>query len=262
MGDVLPAWLQNLLGNVITLNAIQTKIDDAEENSDRVALFYWYGRLANILLIFEPVDTDSFNGEDLPDFNRLSAKLNQGFDTPPTPYTDDNEEEVESVDLPGNYFTNAFYFTRGFTDTAFKGTSPNSTICEGNLTMIAYTAKAVKDSVFETEDGAVMGQNAIEFQMLLETVYPITFSCYYAGYEMKATMDNYLENFGQQDAMMYNSVHKLGSLYDAIYYLRKHIALDRAEILTYSEMGVYWYKTGAYVGLILSIVLYTPAGGI
>jgi hypothetical protein len=26
---------------VITLNAIQTKIDDAKENSDRVALFYW-----------------------------------------------------------------------------------------------------------------------------------------------------------------------------------------------------------------------------
>jgi hypothetical protein len=51
--------------------------------------------------------------------------------------------------------------------------------------------------------------------MLLETVHPITFGCYYAGYEMKDTMHNYMENFGNQDAMVYNSVHKLGKLYDA-----------------------------------------------
>jgi hypothetical protein len=74
---------------VITLNAIQTKIDDSKESGDRVALYYWYGRLMNILLIFEPVDNDSFSDEDLPDFNRLATtKLSQGFDSPPTPYND------------------------------------------------------------------------------------------------------------------------------------------------------------------------------
>jgi hypothetical protein len=44
--------------------------------------------------------------------------------------------------------------------------------------------------------------------------------------------------------------------------LRKHLAIDRTEILTASEMGDYWYKVGEYAGLILSIVLYTPGEGI
>jgi hypothetical protein len=68
IGEVLPAWLQNLLGNVITLNAIQTKIDDAKLDNDTVAMLYWYGRLTNILLIFDPVEVDTFEDEELPDF--------------------------------------------------------------------------------------------------------------------------------------------------------------------------------------------------
>jgi hypothetical protein len=78
---------------------------------------------------------------------------------------------------------------------------------------------------------------------------------------MKGTLDNYVENFGQQNAMVYNSVHKLGKLYDTLFFLRRQLAIDRSEILTASEMGDHWHKIGEYAGLILSIVLYTPAGG-
>ena len=58
--EILPAWLQNLLGNVITLNSIQKKIDDAKLANDTVALCYWYGRLFNILLVFDPIEVDDF----------------------------------------------------------------------------------------------------------------------------------------------------------------------------------------------------------
>jgi hypothetical protein len=132
-------------------------------------LYYWYGRLFNILLVFEPIDNDNFSNSDLPDFNRLATTtLSQGFDSPPTPYNDEisegaEEEEQIDVDLPGNYFTNAFFFTRGFTDSAFRDTSPNSTICEGNLTQLAQTTKAVKQDFFETIDPEIMHENAIEF---------------------------------------------------------------------------------------------------
>ena len=60
--------------------------------------------------------------------------------------------------------------------------------------------------------------------------------------------------------MLYNSVHKLGDLYDAIYYGRKHLALDRSQLTTYEQVANYWYKMGAYLGLIVYTVLYTPTG--
>jgi hypothetical protein len=62
--------------------------------------------------------------------------------------------------------------------------------------------------------------------------------------------------------MLYNSVHKLGDLYDTIYYARKHLALDRSQLITYEQVANYWYKMGAYLGLIVYTVLYTPAEGL
>lgn len=40
---------------------IQTKIQAARDSYDSVAVAYWYGRLANIGLIFEPIADDSYN---------------------------------------------------------------------------------------------------------------------------------------------------------------------------------------------------------
>jgi hypothetical protein len=60
-----------------------------------------------------------------------------------------------------------------------------------------------------------------------------------------------VDNFGSQDAMLYNSVHKLGKLYDASYFFRLHVSKDRTQIETYEEMANYWFKMGAYLGLIV-----------
>ncbi len=252
VGEVLPAWLQNLLGNVITINAIQTKIEDAKEDNDTVAVYYWYGRLANILLIFDPVQEDTFEEEEIPDFDMLLAPLKQSFD-----YPDENDEP--RPEIPGNVITNAFYFARGFIDAAFQDTSPNSTICEGNLTAAYHTAFALKHDFFETQDAQVVAQNAVEFESLLATAYPITFSCYYAGAEISSTVETYAGNFGNRENMLYNTVRKLGYMYDAVYYFREHLKQNRSLIDSKREMANYWYKTGGYVGLISYIVLYTPA---
>ena len=128
--DILPAWLQNLLGNVITLNSIQKKIDDAKLANDTVALYYWYGRLMNILVVFDPIVMDEFEDEDAPSFNLLALNtinklvFGRGFDSLAT---DDSEHSEE--DLPGNLFTNTFFLTRGFFSTSFGDSSRNSTVC-------------------------------------------------------------------------------------------------------------------------------------
>jgi len=66
---VFPAWLQNLLGNVITLNAIYAKIEDAQYAGDDVALAYWYGRLIRIMIDFEPIPEDGLEDHDMDDFD-------------------------------------------------------------------------------------------------------------------------------------------------------------------------------------------------
>ena len=56
--DWFPAWLQSALGDVVTVNSIRNKLAEAVALDDRVAQMYWYGRLGDILINFEPIDMD------------------------------------------------------------------------------------------------------------------------------------------------------------------------------------------------------------
>ena len=46
-----------------TITQIQEKIELAEANNDTVAVSFWYGRLAYISLIFEPIPEDTYGTE-------------------------------------------------------------------------------------------------------------------------------------------------------------------------------------------------------
>jgi len=52
------AWLQNLLGNVITFNALYNKIVEATRAGNEREMMYWYGRLCTLLINFEPIPED------------------------------------------------------------------------------------------------------------------------------------------------------------------------------------------------------------
>jgi hypothetical protein len=56
--DFFPAWLQSLLGNVVTVNSIRKKIEMTADSGDDLAKFYWYGRLIDIFMNFEPIEID------------------------------------------------------------------------------------------------------------------------------------------------------------------------------------------------------------
>lgn len=103
-----------------------------------------------------------------------------------------------------------------------------------------------------------MSQNAVEFQQLLETAYPITYNCYCARTEIKYEWGGYLEELTDPDNIVYNSVHKTASLYDAFYYLRKQWETDRSTLTTEDELKNYWYKLGGYCGLITRIIMTPP----
>ena len=112
--------------------------------------------------------------------------------------------------------------------------------------------------MWQTSNDTLMEESAINFQEVLETVHPIAFSCYYAYFEYEDTLDSYTDNFGDNEVMIYNAVHKLGLLYDTLYFLKKHTEIDRTQITSFEEMANYWYKLGAYSGLVFNIVLNSP----
>ena len=55
-GSVFEAWLQNLLGNVITFNSIYKKIEEAEEAENTREVYFWYGRFTILFIDFEPIE--------------------------------------------------------------------------------------------------------------------------------------------------------------------------------------------------------------
>ena len=56
--DGFLAWLENLLGNVITFNALYKKITEAEDADNQRELMYWYGRLCTLIINFDPIPED------------------------------------------------------------------------------------------------------------------------------------------------------------------------------------------------------------
>ena len=66
-GDVFAAWLQNLLGNVITFNSLYKKINEANEAENMREVYYWYGRFFTLFINFEPIEDDTL--DDLDDFD-------------------------------------------------------------------------------------------------------------------------------------------------------------------------------------------------
>ena len=51
----MPAWGQSLFGEVLTINSIRMKLSDAADKNDKIAKYYWYGRIADIAINFEPI---------------------------------------------------------------------------------------------------------------------------------------------------------------------------------------------------------------
>jgi len=56
--DWYQAFLQSMIGNVLTLNNYQNRIVIASENEDRLLTFYIYGKIFYLLAKFEPIDLE------------------------------------------------------------------------------------------------------------------------------------------------------------------------------------------------------------
>lgn len=60
IGSWVAALVQNLLSNVNSITQIQEKMQAATQSNDTIALQFWRGRLANIVIVFDPIPTDDY----------------------------------------------------------------------------------------------------------------------------------------------------------------------------------------------------------
>jgi len=54
---------------------------------------------------------------------------------------------------------------------------------------------------------------------------------------------------------MFNVFNAMGPLYDVIYYLRGWQSQDKVDLITETEVKGYWYRLGAYYGILTSLLL-------
>lgn len=231
-GDVFEAWLQGLLGNVITMNSIYKKIEEAEQAENQKEVYFWYGRFAILFIDFDPIEDDdsmeAFGDDDeFIDFFATDALVMSGhsgqeleLQATERRLRSSNAGRRVSPKVQG-FFGNSFAMANGFVNASFGDASPNAKICETNVTRIINFGSAFIGQVKNGSE-AQLAEAATSAENVLAAVHPITFSCYTSVSEFGETIDYYMDTFSDFNKVTYNLIHKLGAIYDTVYYLTKH----------------------------------------
>ena len=99
-----------------------------------------------------------------------------------------------------------------------------------------------------------MNKSSNEVENLLSTAYPLTFGCYHSVDEVRTVSTSYIDTFEDVHSVTYNIVHKLGPLYDAVYYtILWHNKSDEVDSRSH-----YYFRLGLYYGTIIKLLLWTP----
>lgn len=167
-------------------------------------------------------------------------------------------DNLRNGPIVGGFFSNSYGFTSGFLNASFGDASPSSQICETNITrFLGFSGKFVDQFMEGTTDS--LEASVFSFENILASVHPIAFGCYSSVFEFSETSDYYMETFSDFSKVTYNLIHKLGNIYDTIFYLIKHQQkkeeLDKA---TEAEVSDWWFKLGIYYGTLSFLIFYSP----
>ena len=158
-------------------------------------------------------------------------------------------------------------------------------MCQTNITRIVEnTVKFIDELRAATNES--LNASAVSFENILGSLYPITFSCYHSLYEYGEIAVMYGATIADGLQLLYNIIHKLGNIYDCIFFLVRHhknhpftanpvlnetlpeitddspeddIALVDAAIKEYElAKEDWWFRLGIYYGTLIDLLLYVP----
>lgn len=264
-GDWFPAWLQNLLGNTVTFTALYEKIKEAHDTKNLPDALFWYGRLTFIIFDFHPIS----GGETDIDFESDTAQpwwvdsntenLAHDFSVPTRRSSLNAALREEHHPRVEGWFDEAYGFLAGFLNITFGDKAPNSSICISNVTRVVEVSLDFGNHIVVISNDSWL-EASYDFQQIFETIHPIFYSCYRSAFEYYEAALDYGVTFTDWRNLVYNLIHNIGFLYDAIYFLVIHhmaYAKDEIKEATVEEQANWFYKLGIYYGTLIYRIFYT-----
>lgn len=112
-----------------------------------------------------------------------------------------------------------------FLNSSVAISSKNSSICLGNLTQLnqslSLLATQFQLSLFD-KMGPIL-------RRIMQSVNPISFACWYSGFEYFQVLQDYLDTILDVDKLIYNLFHNAGGIYDT--------TTDLVELFRYGDSG-------------------------
>ena len=67
----------------------------------------------------------------------------------------------------------------------------------------------------------------------------------------------YLASFSSVERVLFNLMHKVGGIFDAVWAVIHHHKNYDAMTTTIKDREIWWYKTGTYYGMIFKLAFYS-----
>ena len=201
----------------------------------------------NICLVFDPIPVDTYNAT-VPKTRLRSQHHLQQWD-------DESEEAyVPTEPYQRSMLLNMISTTQGYFYASFVNQSLNFTICDGNVTQVRESFDSFRGQFGNITNITNMTTALNDVADIMATSYPLTYSCYYGGTETSTIASGYVSTATTPQTMLYNLFAEMGPFYDTIYYLNDWRSQDKLDIQTNEEMKEYYYRLGAYGGILTAIL--------
>lgn len=235
---MMTAFLQNLIGNILNFNTIYQNIVTANTAGKLSDVYFYIGRLTYLIVYFDPMSDAPAPAklEQTPVPQPLEFFLYQGLYNGPQ--------------IPSSIFTIIYDLPVSFLNSSVGISSPNSTLCLGNLTVLNSSLNMLllqfNLSLYDKMGGTL--------KTMIQEVNPISQACYYSGFEYFQILLDYLATITDVNKLVYNVFHNAGTIYDATSDLIDNFRFDTPNYRSY------WQRIGGDIGLIVNQISYKPNG--
>lgn len=146
----------------------------------------------------------------------------------------------DTVDTITLYLTYAWEFVWAANQASIGEVAGNLTLCTGNATQLYNRSQEIQ-GLYEDELFAEGGQATY---IILKSIDPIVFSCYYSGFEYWIAIQIYFATISDFNKLLYNFTHNLGNIYD----LSEEAIFRFYDIELEGESISYWKRMGFIFG--------------
>lgn len=164
-------------------------------------MYFWYGRLATLIINFDPIPEDNLEFDRLEEdeLTELMAGIGGAYAALKIPqatqalatksrnsainnFGDKLESMKVSSPRVSGTWDDMYGFSAGLIQSGFGDASPNSTVCATNLTRIVDKSIIFVEQL-RIHTNVSLDDAAKSFEHMMGSLHPITFSCYHSLFE-------------------------------------------------------------------------------